>query len=72
MHAISTAVQLTLQLGYFKAKHQFFVYAREAVLEDLEHIRGRYFSARDLAEIKAQSKPTRLEQQRIILKLFDY
>lgn len=72
VHAISTAVQLTLQLGYFKAKHQFFVYARQAVLDDLEHIRGRYFPTRELAEIKALSKPTRLDQQRIILKLFDY
>ena len=72
VHAISTAVQLTLQLGYFKARRQFFVYTREAVLDDLEHIRGRYFPARELAEVKALSKPTRLEQQRIILKLFDY
>ena len=72
VHAISTAVHLTLQFGYFKAKRQFFVYAREAVLDDLDHIRGRYFPTRDLAEIKGLSKPTRLEQQYIILKLFDY
>jgi hypothetical protein len=35
----------------------------------MEHIRGRYFPAQKLAEIKALSNPTRLEQQRIILKL---
>jgi hypothetical protein len=72
VHAISTAVQLTLQLGYFKARRQFFVYTREVVLDDLEHIRGRYFPDRELADVKALSKPTRLEHQRIILKLFDY
>ena len=69
---ISVSVHLVLQLGYFKAKRQFFVYALEAVADDLEHILRRYFPARRLAEIKRISKPTRLEQQRVILKLFDY
>jgi hypothetical protein len=36
VYTISVAVHLILQLGYFKAKRQFFVYAREAVTEDLE------------------------------------
>ena len=40
VQAISTAVQLTLQLGYFKARRQFFVYTREAVREDLEFLQG--------------------------------
>jgi Domain of unknown function (DUF4158) len=31
VYTISVAVHLILQLGYFKAKQQFFVYAREAV-----------------------------------------
>jgi TnpA family transposase len=61
-----------LQLGYFKAKRQFFIDALEAVADDLEHILRRYFPPRRLAEIKRLSKPTRLEQQRVILKLFDY
>lgn len=72
VHTASAAIHLVLQLGYFKAKHQFFVHVREAVTDDLEHIRRRYFPTRDLAEIKAPSKPTRLEQQQIILKLFDF
>jgi TnpA family transposase len=38
----------------------------------LEHILRRYFPAWRLAEIKVLSKPTRLEQQKNILKLFDY
>ena len=72
VYSISVAVHLILQLGYFKAKHQFFICAREAVLDDLEHIRHRYFPARDIAEIRILSKPTRLGQQQIILKLFNY
>jgi len=69
---ISVAVHLVLQLGYFKAKRQFFVYSLDAIADDLEHILRRYFPTRDRSEIKAISKPTRLEQQQVILKLFDY
>ena len=72
VYTISVAVHLILQLGYFKAKRQFFVYAREAVTEDLEHILRRHFPARAMADIKGLSKPTRLEQQQVILKLFGY
>jgi hypothetical protein len=69
---ISVAVHLVLQLGYFKAKRQFFVYALNAVTEDLGHILRRYFPARDRTAIKEHSRSTRLEQQQVILKLFGY
>ncbi len=72
IHTTSAAVHLTLQLGYFKAKRRFFVYDRETALDDLRYILQQYFPERDLASINALSKPTRLEQQQIILKLFDY
>src|SRR5712692_9504514 len=39
----SVAVHLTLQLGYFKAKRQFFLYGREAVLDDVRYILQQYF-----------------------------
>ena len=72
VHTTSAAVQLILQLGYFKAKHQFFNYERETVLDDLRFIVKQHFPQRDLASITQPSAPTRLEQQRVILKLFDY
>jgi hypothetical protein len=72
VHTASSAIHLILQIGYFKAKQQFFVYARETVLDDLAYIRRRYFPERGLETIKPLSKPTRLEQQRIILQLFDF
>ena len=72
VHTTSTAAHLVLQLGYFKAKRQFFVYDRNAVLDDLRHILQQYFPGKELATIKALSKPTRLEQQQIILQLFGY
>lgn len=72
MVTISVAVHLLLQLGYFKAKRQFFVYGLNSVMEDVEHILQRYFAARAMAEIKRPSRSNRLEQQRVVLKLFDY
>ena len=72
VHTSSAAVHLALQLGYFKAKRQFFVYQREAVLDDLDYILQKYFPGKELVIVKGLSKPTRLEQQRIILQLFDY
>ncbi len=66
------AVHLTLQLGYFEASRRFFVYTREAVLPDLEHIRRRYFPQLDLDAITVLTKPTRLAQQQVILDLFAY
>jgi hypothetical protein len=72
VYTISVAVHLIVQLAYFKAKRQFFVYARETVKDDVGHVLHRYFPARDMADIKGLSKPTRLEQQQVILKLFGY
>lgn len=65
----SVAANLVLQLGYFKAKRQFFVYELEQVVEDLHYIAALYFPKIDLASIRPLSKPTRLDQQRIILNL---
>ena len=38
VRTVSVAVHLTLQLGYFKAKRQFFSYQQDAVMEDLDYI----------------------------------
>ncbi len=67
---ISVAVHLVLQLGYFKAKQQFYSYSVDEVTEDVKHILRRHFPARDIAEIKERSRSTRQEQQQLILRLF--
>lgn len=75
VEAIRTApakAHFILQLGYFKAKRQFFAYSREAAQEDLRHILERYFPGRDVATMGELSKPTRLEQEQQILNLFNY
>ena len=69
---ITTAVYLTLQMGYFKAKSQFYVCDRDTVGADLQHILGRHFPDREMHEIGSLSKPTRLAQQKIILQIFEF
>jgi hypothetical protein len=71
MH-VGTAINFVLQLGYFKAKRQFFAYRMDAVRDDLRYVLQRHFPERDLAFVKALSKGTRLEQHQLILRLFDY
>jgi len=72
MHTNSAKAHFVLQLGYFKAKRQFFAYSYDAVQEDLRHILERHFPGRALTTINELSKPTRLEQQQAILNLFNY
>ncbi|MFC6280023.1 MULTISPECIES: Tn3 family transposase [Polaromonas] len=70
VRTVSAAAHLALQLGYFKAKQQFFVYELEVIRADLDHILRRHFPGRELGAIGPFSKPTRLVQQRLILQLF--
>ena len=69
---ITAGVHLVSQLGYFKAKAQFFVVSLDHVRPDIDHILTRYFPGRLMVEVGALSKPTRLAQQRTILGLMDY
>lgn len=69
---ITAAVHLVLQLGYFKAKAQFFVVSLDHARPDIDHIVKRYFPGRLMADVGVLSKPTRLVQQRVILGLLDY
>jgi TnpA family transposase len=72
VHTRVAAVHMVLQLGYFKAKRQFFIYDPETVGEDIRHIVNQHFPGLDIVTIKALSKPTRLTQQQTILALFGY
>jgi len=61
-----------LQLGYFKANKQFFVFNLKTVADDAAYILRRYFpKVPELSDLTI-SKPTRLAQQTEILHLFDY
>ena len=61
-----------LQLGYFKAKRQFFLFDLQAVAEDVAYILHRYFPDTPSLSDTIVSKPTRLAQQDEILRLLDY
>jgi TnpA family transposase len=67
---LAASVYFILQLGYFKAKKQFFMLSE--VSDDVTYILKRYFPSEEKATDLTISKPTRLLQQTQILQLFDY
>jgi TnpA family transposase len=66
------AVHLALQLGYFRAKRQFFDYELEAVQDDLQYIVRRHFPHADPVAISLPSRPTRRALRHTILDLSGY
>lgn len=69
---VSVGIYLALELGYFKAKRQFFSFEQDDVLDDLHYLLERYFPDRTMDAIKLPSRPTRVANQQTILTLFDY
>lgn len=73
IRTFSVAAHLILQLGYFKAKRQFFAYTLDAtVLEDLHYIVAQHFPSKALSALKMPSRPICAELQRTLLQLFNY
>lgn len=68
----SVAAHLILELGYFKAKRQFFAFDAENVEDDLRYILQAYFPGRGVGDIKSPSRPTRASLQKTVLDLFEY
>lgn len=68
----SVAVHLILELGYFKAKRQFFTFEAADIEGDMRYVLESYFPGRDTADIKMPSRPTRGLLQRTVLELFQY
>lgn len=71
-HTSSIAVHLILQLGYFKAKQQFFDYAIETVWDDVRYLLAHHFPHLDGTSLKKPSRPTRKVLRHNILTLFNY
>jgi hypothetical protein len=61
-----------LQLGYFKARHLFFVFDFRQVEDDCRFIQQKHFPGSYLPPFIEISKITRLKQQRLILDLCGY
>jgi TnpA family transposase len=69
---VPIAVHLARQLGYFRARRQFFDYELEAVQDDLQYIERRHFPGTNLTGISQPSQPTRRALRHTILELSGY
>lgn len=61
-----------LQLGYFKAKQQFYIFDLNQISGDRDYLLEHYFPQELITEKSIISKPTRLAQQKEILALQQY
>jgi hypothetical protein len=68
---IGSMLLFLLQLGYFKASHQFFVFPWSDAGMDCDYLMKRYFLGESTPDSKP-SKNTRLAQQRIILQCHNF
>lgn len=71
LHGLKSQIYAILQLGYFRARHRFFIFPFSAVRADIHYIQAQYFPSFELTEYEP-TKPTRLKHQQIILELCDY
>jgi hypothetical protein len=67
-HSHPSRLYAMLQLGYFKARQQFFLFSLPEVAEDIRYVQERSFSTARFHAVEI-AKGTRLKQQRIILAL---
>ncbi|MBA3817088.1 MAG: DUF4158 domain-containing protein, partial [Parachlamydiaceae bacterium] len=72
MRSVKSRTYFILQLGYFKAKHVFFVFDLHEVDEDLQYVLKQHFNNCEMADLSSINKFTRLKQQNLILELFNY
>jgi TnpA family transposase len=71
LHSLKSRLSFILQLGYFKARQQFFLFSLHEVEADARYIQEHYFPEFHLTDL-AITKVTRLKQQRLILDLCHY
>ena len=69
---IKTKVSFMLQLAYFKAKNQFFNFAFEDVLADVEYIQSQFFKTDDIVLTGSITRQGLNKQKKVILCLFQY
>jgi len=56
LRSVKSQVYFLLQLGYFKAKHQFFVFDLAEVQEDVHYLLAQYGDKRRLPNLTAIDK----------------
>ena len=70
--SIKSQVYFILQLGYFRAKHLFFIFTLDEVKDDFQYVLEQHFNSKQIKRIKIIDRETRLKQQRLILKYHSY
>lgn len=70
-HTMASRIFFVLQLGYFKAVQQFFVFDLPEVIQDVYWVQQTYFSDGEIPS-SIIAKGTRLKQQTVILQLCRY
>jgi hypothetical protein len=69
---VKTKVYFILQLGYFKAKNQFFTFSFEDVRADVEYVLTKFFKKTEQTFQGTITRQRISYQKQIILNLFDY
>jgi hypothetical protein len=67
-NSTASSVDLIIQLGYFRAKHQFFKFTLADVAEDVDYVINRFYPDQKLHS-KIVSSSQRHRNQQIILQL---
>jgi TnpA family transposase len=67
-----TRLYFILQLGYFKAKHQFFTFNLDEVNDDVTFLLHHFFHEPHLEMVGCIARNSISLQKQMILKLFDY
>lgn len=68
---IISRLYFILRLGYFKAKHQFFIFSIHDVEDDARYVQETFFPEFTVTDSEI-TKATRLKQQDLILNLLEY
>jgi hypothetical protein len=71
LRGIKSSIYYILQLGYFKARRQFYIFKRQQVAADAQYVQRCYFSDDVLTDLDI-TEVTRLKQQGFILELLQY
>jgi hypothetical protein len=69
---LHTQLFFLLQLAYFKANQQFFVFTLDDVADDVEYVLTQFFAPAARPTVTQISKPTLLKQHALILHLCTY
>ena len=69
---IKTKIYFILQLGYFKAKHQFFRFSLQSIQDDANYVKSKYFNDDNIVLEGSIARNSLVIQKKLILNLFHF